>query len=219
MEFFAPVFSFIVDKSNKKFQKAFLIIVIISILLFLDNVFGFTYYYNLSSKVDILSKIHSILKDNVLDLATKSKLKILTDQIIEHKSLKDKIWDLIYYNDKPKGFQYVLYQYLSSSAFLIIVMIAGIFVTYKELNDPLKYILRKPTSIIKTYFLVELFLFTISIVISWLFSLIPLIAGNVNYNYLANICLNGFIILLIDIFYLRVKKINLKNKTPTEQTS
>jgi hypothetical protein len=214
MELFAPVFSFIIDKSNKKFQKALLITLSVLLLMFLDNVFGFTYYYNLNNKLDILSKIHSILKDNAVDTATKSKLTLLTTQILEHSSIKDKIWNLISYSDKPKGVQYIIYQYLTSSVFFIAVMIAGVFTTYKELTNPVKYILRKPLVIIKIYFFVELFLFATSIIVTWLLSLIPLIAGQVYYNYIANICLNGFIILVFNIFFSRIRKTD-KQEVPS----
>src|ERR1700712_4602237 len=100
MEFFSPVFNFVIDKSNNRARKVMLIIISLFVIFLIDNIFGFSYYYNLNNKVNISSQIHSIVSDDKVDPAIKQRLDKLNNDILNHKSVRDFVYDSIANYDK-----------------------------------------------------------------------------------------------------------------------
>ena len=92
---FSSIIHFLTDKTRDLSSKALFIVFGIILLIFLDNTFSFSYYYNTSQKVTQIKEINEGIKDTTLSVSEKKKLIKLRSDIIEHKTLKDKAYDYL----------------------------------------------------------------------------------------------------------------------------
>jgi len=199
MEFFAPLFNFVTDNTRRSLQKIMLVTFTLIVLLLLDNLFGFSYYYNLGHKVTIASQIHGILKDKDLDVQTRNQLLAINRQVLGHASLKDAVYNTLADYDKPTTFAHLLLFWLTASSSVVFMMVVGVVATVRALNDPAKYIFQKPIHTILSFGIVFVFLLVVSALLTVCFAMVPLIDGHVTYNYILNICANGFILWVFTI--------------------
>ena len=89
MDYIQSAFTFLTDKTNKFISKLFLVFSVLTILIIVDNIFGYTYYSNIEKKLTQIDKINNIVKDTNLDLQTKNNLILLRKEIIEKKNIQD----------------------------------------------------------------------------------------------------------------------------------
>lgn len=79
------------DKSVSIFKKIWMIIVIISILLLIDNIFWFSFYYNNSNKISNISQIIELKINSstwfTLSNETFNKLNLLEKEIINRENI------------------------------------------------------------------------------------------------------------------------------------
>ena len=218
MEFFAPLFNFVTDNTRRSLQKIVLVSFTLLALLLLDNLFGFSYYYNLSHKVTIAAQIHGILKDKELDGQTRNQLMAINRQVLGHASLKDAVYNALADYDKPTTFVHLLLFWLTASSSVVFMMIVGVIATVKALSNPAKYIFQKPIHTLLSFGIVFLMLLFVSAILTVGFAMVPLIDGHVTYNYILNICANGFILWVFTMTPLARIKPTVKTPPAAVQT-
>ncbi|MDO6390446.1 hypothetical protein Q4E40_09940 [Pontibacter sp. BT731] len=88
--------SFLTDKTHKLSAKAIVVIGVVLSVLFIDNVFGFTFYYQNEKKLSQIEQINRILS-NEGDNEAKYRhyLLKLKEDIVQRKSLQDKTFDFL----------------------------------------------------------------------------------------------------------------------------
>jgi hypothetical protein len=99
-DFFEIVFNFLVDTSRKLVHKLVLLATVLVVLFLINNVFGFTYYYNTSRKIEQLKSISELLKDSTLPTAEKEFLLQEQQNTVERRDVIQKTISLITYHPK-----------------------------------------------------------------------------------------------------------------------
>ncbi len=216
-EAFHSVVTFLTDKSHKLSAKALVIIGVFLLMLFIDNTFGFTFFYQNEKKLAQIEQINRILsgKEEV-DSATKSYLLKLKDEVVKRESLRDKVvkhltnlnFNTIYINDNVKQSEIHVskfWHYVSSSWIFVIMMIAMPFAAIADKKHSLGYNLF-------ILFLVELLLFLFGLGLSKLTSYIPIFfADRIWINYIVNVlCVT--VIIALPVFLIGLKEKQNKKK-------
>tara|TARA_R110001606_G_C15298763_1_gene642349 strand:- start:181 stop:849 length:669 start_codon:yes stop_codon:yes gene_type:complete len=215
---FSSIIHFLTDKTRNLSSKALFIVFGVILLVFLDNTFSFSYYYNTSQKITQVNKINEVLKDSTFSVLEKKKLIKLRTDIIEHKTLKDKSYDYLTNlnfetseGDHSKIIETVKSEaqrnsrihFITSSWWLIlsfgIFAIAIPFLLLTQKRDIFNTLLG--------FIFIEGFAYLIALLLSKIFSFIPLIDNNPIYNYILNVILSG-IILFILVLVAKNKKTN-----------
>jgi hypothetical protein len=223
MDLFDSIFKFFTD-SNKKFShKTILVLFSIFIIIVLDNVLSFSYYYNNEKKISQIESINNIVKDSSITIKEKNSLIFLRNNIISHKTWKDNIWDFfttIEFKDDLKSStevnnsskkdieikkinntvrNYYIHFITSSWIFLLVILIFSI-VGFSDKN----------TSFLTALMIILFFITPFSLFLGWIFakifSFIPIIQNNPIYNYILNFVLSFVIILIFGFLINRIKK-------------
>ncbi|WP_028891146.1 hypothetical protein [Tenacibaculum sp. 47A_GOM-205m] len=215
---FSSIIHFLTDKTRNLSSKALFIVFGFILLIFLDNTFSFSYYYNTSQKVTQIKEINEGLKDTTLSVSEKKKLIKLRNDIIEHKTLKDKVYDYLtnlnFETSDEETTETIKtaeketernskIHFITSAWWLVlsfgIIAIALPFVLLTERKDIFTTLLG--------FIFMGGFAYLIALLLSKVFSFIPLIDNNPIYNYILNAVLSGLILL---IMILAGKKKNKK---------
>ena len=205
---FSSIIHFLTDKTRNLSSKALFIVFGFILLIFLDNTFSFSYYYNTSQKVTQIKEINEGLKDSTFSISEKKKLLKLRNDIIEHKTLKDKAYDYltnlnfeISDQETSETIETVELEakrnsrihFITSAWWLVlsfgIFAIAIPFVLLTERKDVF-------TTLVGFIFMGG-FAYLIALLLSKVFSFIPLIDNNPMYNYILNVILSGILLLIM----------------------
>lgn len=216
MELINSIFVFFTDKTKKFSYKTIIILFSLILLVIIDNTLSFTYSYNASNKIEQIQKLNSIVSDTTLTSSEIDDLKDLRNDILNHKTWKDQLYNKIaeidfkskdgnkpvVKSDIPKTVneRNYWYHFISSSWILFLLMV---IVPFVGLFD-------KKTSFISTIMALIFFITPIFYGLSWvfakLFSFIPVIDNNPNINYLVNAILHLLTFLLIGFFAKKFDK-------------
>ncbi|MBV7270560.1 DUF4131 domain-containing protein [Winogradskyella luteola] len=205
---FSSIIHFLTDKTRNLSSKALFIVFGFILLIFLDNTFSFSYYYNTSQKVTQIKEINEGLKDSTFSVSEKKKLLKLRTELIEHKTLKDKVYDYLtnlnFETSDEEATETVetveleakrnsRIHFITSAWWLVlsfgIILIALPFVLLTERKDIFATLLG--------FIFLGGFAYLIALLLSKVFSFIPLIDNNPMYNYILNVILSGIILLLM----------------------
>ena len=205
---FSSIIHFLTDKTRNLSSKALFIVFGFILLIFLDNTFSFSYYYNTSQKVTQIKEINEGLKDSTFSMSEKKKLLKLRTDIIEHKTLKDKAYDYLTNLNFETSDEEVTetvetveleakrnsrIHFITSAWWLVllfgIILFALPFVLLTERKDIFTTLL--------AFIFMGGFAYLIALLLSKVFSFIPLIDNNPMYNYILNVILSGIILLIM----------------------
>ena len=225
MEFLNSIFNFFTDKTKKFTHKTLLVFASIFGLIFIDNILGFTFFYNNEKKLEQIELTNKILTDSTLNNNEKQKLIKLRTNLIEHTNIKEISWSYLskieFKNDekltktsskkveeKIKTQNQIqernyFWHFVSSGWFFLIIMVLLPIVGITNSKDS------ATVNFITTIVVIPIFL-GISWVFAKIFSFIPIIYSNPINNYL----LNGFLclgIVLISGFLINKNEKNKKN--------
>lgn len=89
MSFYENIFGFITDRSKRLSTRATVIILTIFCLVLVDNIIGFSHYYNKQRQLDQLKSISVLLNDTLLSQETKNELIELEKQTFKRKNIID----------------------------------------------------------------------------------------------------------------------------------
>ena len=205
MDVFSRFFDYLIDSSKKITYKAATTFAFITLLFLIDNTLGFSYYYNISNKVNILEKLNITIKDSSLTMKDKSLLKDVRSNLINHQSLKDCIWNFFTTPNSilSENKSQYLFHYLSSTFFVLAMMIAVFFIGLKAFFNSFSIMSQifkaDPFEILIKLIGVEVGLYLIALLESKVLSYLPLIFNNVIYNYIANILINIVLLIFVGV--------------------
>lgn len=198
MSLFDNFTSFVTDRSQRISARATVITLALVLVLLVDNITGFSFYYNKERQLDQLKSISLLLKDSAISADTKTKLVALEQQTLERKTIVDYSLSFLKkiswtsskqsqntINNNPK---------IIRNEFLFFISSSGLYVLVIMLTVPIILLTDKKTPFFK---LIATLL--ISIIIMgftawfnyWLFDkLIPArLFGSWTWNYVANFLL------------------------------
>lgn len=148
MSFFDNITSYITDRSKRLSAKATVIILAIAAILLMDNISGFSFYYNKQRQLEQLKSITELLKDTTLSSNTRIELIILEQQTLNRKNIVDYSFSLFKnltlissksnqnaINNNRKSSRNDLWFFISSSGIYLLVVILAIpiiFLTDKK---------------------------------------------------------------------------------------
>jgi hypothetical protein len=217
MDFFAPIFNFIIDSSKKLSYRAATVLLSFSILLLLDNIFGFSYYHNLDKKVELVNNINRALKDTSNSISDKRILIGLKEEIINHSSIKDNIYSFLsaknwhlYINFSDVSH---IFLFITACAFPLFMMcgalIVGVPLFFKKkiflLDDDNQTVFLKIAG-------VEFLGYILCVFQAKILLMIPIIYNIIYLNYIVNLGAN-FILLILFVEFVVKNKPNSLFKT------
>ena len=89
MDFIYKFLNFITDSNRRLSSKAAIVILLLVSVVVLDNVTGFSYYYNKNRQLEQLEAIKILLSDSTLTTETRQKLVVLESHVLDRKSIID----------------------------------------------------------------------------------------------------------------------------------
>jgi len=196
------ILKFLKDKSVSLKIKILRIILIFVILLAVNDYLGFTYYYNLGQKINLIEKIEKTKSSKELNPDHKKILIELEEEIINRKHVftqcNDYLSHLLFSEKQIKQEaqkERSLLAHILSSSIIWIVLFLIVFVAIlvdKDENDS-ETIWGIVIGLILLVFLAFIF--------QWALGFLPVIFGNPIYNYILNAIIQiGFTILIIWLF-------------------
>ncbi|UOU98401.1 hypothetical protein MUU74_00165 [Chryseobacterium daecheongense] len=229
MELLNTIFIFFTDRTKKLSHKSIMILFTLVLVILIDNSLSFSYNYNNTSKLEQIEKLNSIIIDSTLSKTEKNKLITLRNNIINHETWKDKLYNklisidfkvkdenkIIVKNDTPQNSKernYWIHFITSSWILMILIILMPLFAIFDKQNSS--------TALIFTIiFIFEPLLYIFSWCFAKLFSLIPVLYNNPFINYAVNFILHTIILLLIGflINYHTSKKEKEEKKRLEEQ--
>ena len=202
---FSSIIHFLTDKTRNLSSKALFIVFGLILLIVLDNTFSFSYYYNTSQKVTQIKEINEGLKDSTFSDSEKKKLLKLRNNIIEHKTLKDKTYDYLTNlnfetSDEETRETAELeakrnprIHFITSAWWLVLSFgIFAIVLPFVLLTDRKDFL-----TTILGFAIMGGFGYLIALLMSKTLSFIPLIDNNPIYNYILNVILSGIVLLIL----------------------
>lgn len=193
------ILKFLKDKSISTKIRILRVILIFVILLAVNDYLGFTYYYNLGQKINLIEKIEKTKSSKELNPDHKKILIELEEEIINRKHVFTQCNDYLSYllfsekqiKQEAQKERSLLAHILSSSIIWIVLFLI-VFVAIlvdKDEND---------SDTILGIVIVLIFLGGLVFFFQWVLAFIPIIWGNSFYNYLLNVIIQiGFVIPII----------------------
>jgi hypothetical protein len=89
MDFIDKILNFITDSNRRLSSKAAIGILALISVVVIDNVTGFSYYYNKNRQLEQLESIKILLSDSTLTTETRQKLVVLESHVLDRKSIMD----------------------------------------------------------------------------------------------------------------------------------
>lgn|SRR5690554_3194834 len=89
MDFIDKILNYITDSNRRLSSKAAIGILALMSIIVIDNITGFSYYYNKNRQLEQLETIKILLSDSTLTSETRQKLIVLETHVLERKSIID----------------------------------------------------------------------------------------------------------------------------------
>lgn len=217
MSVYENIFGFITDRSKRLSTRATVIILTIFCLVLVDNIIGFSHYYNNQRKLDQLKSISVLLDDPFLSIQTKSELLELEKQTFKRKNIIDYsiyLINNISWSEKSKIEESVS---IKRNDIWFLISTSGLYILVTIIVVPVLLLTDKKTPFSKL--LASMIMFAIVMFFTswfnyWLFDkIIPdRVFGNWTYNYIINFVLQ--IGLVIGLFFATntMNKVNTTRK-------
>jgi len=91
MDFFIKFFEYFSNNDVRISSKLKMILFIMLCIFIIDNVLGFSFYYNINKKINQIISINEVLKDSNMSIGEVNQLFKLRKSVIERENLFDKI--------------------------------------------------------------------------------------------------------------------------------
>lgn len=218
MSLYENIFGFITDRSKRLSTRATAIILTVFTLALVDNIIGFSYYFNKQRQLDQLKSISILLNNSVLSKETKNELIELEKQTFKRKNIIDHsisfINNISWTNKTSTKYKNNISTERNNIWFLFSV--SGLYILTTLAVIPVVFITDKKTPFFKL--LASMIMFVIVMFFSswfnyWLFDkIIPdKIFGSWTWNYIINFAIQ--IGLVIGLVFAT----NTMNKTSTSE--
>jgi hypothetical protein len=90
---------FLIDTSKKLAHKIVMVLAVVVLAYLLNNIFGFTYYFNTSRRIEQFKNISELLKDSTLTSEERQYLKNEKKYLIERKNVIQQT--IIFFKSRP----------------------------------------------------------------------------------------------------------------------
>ncbi|GEO06609.1 hypothetical protein AAE02nite_42730 [Adhaeribacter aerolatus] len=195
---------FFVNKENKTSAKYIWGFIIFVLLLIANDITGFTNYYSTHKGLEVAKEATELLKADSLSSKTRLELESVRDKAITRKSIIDKSTDwlkavnwnqvkikIVQNQDNPEKNQTIVRELPRSAIWHVVTstvlfILFGILVAFVSLFSPDIGGLVKRVIV---FFIVSVITAGLAWWLSFMFGLIPKIAGNWLWNYILNILL------------------------------
>lgn len=203
---------FLFDENRRLSSKAALVVFVVIAVIFIDNILGFSYYYNIEKKVEQVQKLNSLIKDPTTDSTTKSFAIVLRSEILERENMINHVV-LFFRNmkwsqskdiqtNKNKTTQAII-NTVEKNSFWFHLSAGGLYYLLSLLMIPIMVFTDKNTSLpqrIATGILAGAVFFSLGWLFYWLCTFIPQISSVTWFwNYTINFILQLFILGLLII--------------------
>lgn len=224
MNYIENILGFITDNSKRLSTRAIIIILSFLAILFIDNVLGFSYYYNKQRQLGQLQSISILLKDTTLSPEIRTDLINLQNETLERKSIVDRTLLFIKHFSWSKSNSEELKTNNERSDLWLLISSSGFYILIFILMVPILLIVDKKTpflKIIATIIMLFIIFGILSVFNYWLFDLLlpDKIFGSWNWNYFFNVVLqigfSGLAVLLSKLY----KKATNKNASASKITA
>jgi hypothetical protein len=223
MEDILKQFIFFLTDTNKHFStKAGIIVAVILGVLLANNLFGFTYYYNIHNKSEKIKEINELLKDSTITGVEKSTLINIRSEVLYRQTIveiaAEKIADAYSYlktktfhkkqpqqnTEKPgrlmaarNNFWFLM---STSGLYIIVLLIAVPAILLASFQSGQAF-----NALIGAILIIAIF-YSISAFFYYAFGLIPRIAENWAWNYVLNFVLQITLTTLAAVGLHRIKQ-------------
>ncbi len=192
-------FSFLVNKDEKILTKLFFSVMVLILILLLNNIFGFSFYYNSDKKINQIKEVNLVLNDNDISNEVREGLLALRHDILYRKDIFEKIGELkLRKNTSQAQENYIkssthkVLNFLSSSWYFILVVVIFLVKSFRTRDFSLVNVL------ISLFF--GLMIFGVCLALYFIMDLIPIIYSKMIW---LNYVLNALVLLII--FYPLIK--------------
>lgn len=187
------------DEDTGISTKLTIVVLAIIAVIAVDNLLGFSFYYNADKKIELVNKLNVTIKDNTTDSFTKVYALTLRQKIITRQNFINQSFS--FFRGKPSAvksdqisiptatpkpievsIKNIFLFHLSSSGFYY--LFALFMIPFSLLYDKKQKLSQR----VGVAIVVPLFVFLIGLLFYWLFSLIPQISNSTWFwNYLINL--------------------------------
>jgi len=177
-------------------------IIVLSLLFFIDNMLGFSYYYNINQKINQIERIENIKKHINEDSELLKNLKSIERDVIRRENVLSKFTNL-FTKESLNGQNNniyrsrILHTISSSFLFILLLILVPFFLFYQEKRINSNFVLATIFSTITFAFLIWLF--------QHLLGFIPVIWGNPIYNYILNAIVNVIVFAILYVYVVKGK--------------
>lgn len=205
MSLYENILGFITDRTKQLSTRATAVILTLFCLVLIDNIIGFTHYYNNQRKLEQLKSISTLLNDTLLSKETRQELIELEKHTFKRKNILDYsisfVQDLTWTNKTSNKPEKISQSERSDIWFLISA--SGIYILVTIFVVPVLLLTNKKTPFFKL--LASMIMFVIVMFFTcwfnyWLFDkIIPdRVFGSWTWNYIINFVLQiGLVIGLL----------------------
>jgi hypothetical protein len=214
MSFYESILGFVTDKSKTPSTRATFTILILCGILLVDNITGFSYYFNKQRQLEQLQSISILLKDSTLSPKIHERLIQLETQIFERKSILDYSIGFLKNIFSNSGQIPIDSARKTRSNFWFLISSSGFYILVTIFIAPIMLFLNKKSSLLTRLATILIFS-TVMFFTSWFFywlmdKLIPdRLFGSWIWNYVINFIAQ---ISLIIGLYWSTKIINKTNQ-------
>jgi len=223
MEILKDLFAFLTD-TNKHFStRAAIFFALFIGLLLADNLFGFTYYYNISNKIEKAASINKLIGDSSISLNNKMLLISMRNEVLSRETVIETVERKASFmynklkanasNDKENSLpnqQPERRNMPARSGFWFVISSSGIYIIFTLITIPFILVSSVRTSDYFNFLLGSIAalgaFYGMAAFNYYVFGLIPLIGGNWVWNYLINFILQVTILGLIGVLLSRSKR-------------
>lgn len=202
MSFYENIFGYITDRSKNLSTRATVFILVIFCLIGVDNIVGFSHYYNKQRQLDQLILISTLLRDSLISQDIKNELLELEKRTFKRKTILDYSGSFFkeFSKNKKTSPKNEKKDFAERNDIWFLISASGFYILIAVLTVPVLLLTNKEMSFFKLLASIIILLFVMvftSWFNYWLFDkIIPdRIFGSWTWNYIINFVLQiGFVV-------------------------
>lgn len=222
MEVLKELFAFLTDANRHFSAKAGIFILIILTTILVNNVFGFTYYYNINNKIEKTSAINKLLQDSTTSKDNRAVLVRMRDDILNRQTAVESAVQLVSntykrlnYNShkeqsSAKGKEELVVKIPERNNTWFLISSSGIYAAALITIIPLilfyGFQTPEPVNFFTGAVISGAVLYSLAAFNYYTFGLIPIIRNNWSWNYALNFLLQVAFLFIMGLIIVRSKR-------------
>ncbi len=222
MEILKDILNLFIDAERRFSTKAAIFIAILIGGMLANNIFGFTYYYNISNKLEKISAINLILKDSTITANNKLELTRIREEVLERVTIPEAIADRVSnayaqlkktnlnaHEDKAASTQSIAIVSPRSSTWFLLST-SGLYIILVIVLLPVGLIAvmqtKEALNGILGLFVVAFVMYGIGAFNYYVLNLLPQFGNSWAWNYALNAVIQISLLALLSLTYIRINK-------------